>query len=151
MRKLVCAIAAAGLTAFAALAAEQSSVTIEGKAITVQYTPGAGGISANFHTDTDLVFKGAAVPKGDYTLRVLTEGDAWQLVISKQAGAKARDPKSEVGKIALKMSKAAAAAPSYKLTLTKIAALAGKLDVSSGATVATAQFRLDRARGDSEW
>ncbi len=150
MRKLVCAVAAAGLAAFAALAAEQSSVTIEGKAIAVEYTPGAAGISATFHTGTDLVFKGAAVPKGDYTLRVLTEGDAWQLVISK-AGAKARDPKAEVGKIALKMSKAAAAAPSYKLTLTKIAALAGKLDVFSGATVATAQFRLDRARGDSEW
>ncbi len=143
MKKLVCALA---ITAFAAFAAD-SSVVIEGKNITLKYTAGTGAISANFHTDTDLVFKGATVPKGDYTFHVLTEGDAWQLVISKgNAKPGPKDPK-----VALKMSKAASPASPYKLTLTKTAALAAKLDVFSGTTVATAQFRLDRARGDSEW
>jgi hypothetical protein len=153
MCKLLCSMAAAALVVFAGAVPEQSSTTIEGKAIAVKYTPGDARITAAFHTDVDLVFKGATVPKGDYTLYVLTEGEAWQLVISKQTGANAavRDPKLDAGKVALKMTKAASAAGSYKLTLTKTAAMAAKLDVFSGTTVATAPFHLDRVAGDSEW
>ena len=153
MRKLICAMAAAALVVLAGAVPEQSATAIEGKNITVKYTPGDARITATFHTEADLVFKGASVPKGDYTLYVLTEGDAWTLVISKQTGAKAavRDPKMDVGKVALKMAKAAAPAAAYKLTLTKTAALAAKLDVFSGTTIATAPFKLDRVAGDSEW
>ncbi len=141
MRKIILTLAVAGLAAFAA---EQSSATIEGKAIAVKYTPAPGKISGTFHTDADLVFKGIVVPKGDYTLSVVTEGERWQLVISKAAG-------GEVGKVFMNMSKATAATPAFKLAVTKTAALAAKLEVSQGNVTAAAPFHLDRVAGDSEW
>jgi hypothetical protein len=149
MHRIICAILLTGIVAWA----EQSSATIEGKAITVQYAPAGDKISTSFHTDADLVFKGVTVPKGDYTLFVLTDGAAWQLVINKGSGAKAavRDPKLDLGKVTLAMAKAAAAAAVYKVTLTKTAALAAKLEIDSGNTVATTSFHLDRVAGDSEW
>jgi hypothetical protein len=149
MRRIICAILLTGIAAWA----EQSTATIEGKAMTVKYTPAGDKISTTFHSDADLVFKGVTVPKGDYTLFVLTDGPAWQLVINKGNGAKAavRDPKLDLGKVPMTMAKSAAAAPVYKVTLTKTAALAAKLEVVSGSIVATTSFHLDRVAGDSEW
>ena len=150
MRKFIFAVVLAGVAAWAA---EQSSATIEGKTITVKYTPAGDKISAAFHTDADLVFKGVTVPKGDYTLYVLTDGPAWQLVINLANGAKAavRDPKLDAGKVLMTMTKAPTAAPANTVTLTKTAALAAKLEVVSGNNVATAQFHLDKVAGDTEW
>src|SRR5690349_15967558 len=85
MRKLICAALLTGLAAWA----QQSTATIEGKNISVKYTPAGEKISAAFHTDADLVFKGVTVSKGDYTLYVLNDGPAWQLVINLATGAKA--------------------------------------------------------------
>ena len=43
MRRIICAIAAAALVALAGAVPEQSATTIEGKNITVRYTPGDPG------------------------------------------------------------------------------------------------------------
>jgi hypothetical protein len=42
--------------------------------------------ATSIHTDADLVIKGLAVPKGDYTIYVLVNTDPWQLIINKQTG-----------------------------------------------------------------
>ena len=152
MRIVTAALLLAGMPALA----EQSAVSLDGKAISVSYTPAAAKgkaaiqkIADTFKTDADLVFKGAMVPKGEYSLYVLTAGDKWQLIISKPG--KAYDAKLELGRVNMLPSKAPAAAEGTRVTLTKVAALAAKLEVASDGTAAFAQFRLDRVGANSEW
>jgi hypothetical protein len=164
-------IAASGGAAFSQQA---GSVIIEDKVITIQYSAPSvkgrkifGGVipynqvwrigentAATFHTGADLVFEGLSVPKGDYSLYLLPkDGEKWLLVINKQTGQKALnyDPKMDVGRVPMTMSKPPAAVETCKLTLTKTAVLAAKVDLAWENTVATARFHLDRVLGDSEW
>jgi hypothetical protein len=142
------------LLAGAALAQQQSSTTIDGHAITVKYsTPAAKKpVMASFHTDTDLAFKGVRVPKGDYTVYVLTDGPQWHLAVNKATGANAAayDAKLDLGRINMVMTKGSAASD-CKISLTKTAALAAKLEVALNDQVASAPFYLDRGANDREW
>jgi hypothetical protein len=152
MKYLLAVLIAASMLASAA---EQSAVAVDGKNITVKYAPAVAEhkIIASFHTDADLVFKGATVPKGDYSLYVLIATDKWQVAINKQPAAKAQtyDPKLDVGRVAVNLAKAPAAVPNCKLTLTKTAAMAAKLEIAFENTVGAVPFHLDRVAGDSEW
>ena len=131
-----------------------SSVTIDGHPVTVKLTPPGAKkrVSASLHADAGIAFKGVRVPKGDYTVYVLTEGAQWQLALNKATGAKAGtyDPKLDLGRVNMTMGKGAAA-PACNITLTKTAALAAKLEVAWNGTVASATFHLDRGGNDSEW
>jgi hypothetical protein len=157
MTKIRCAALAAivlitGVAAFA----QQSAVTLDGKAITVKYAPAAvqdRKIFGTLHTDTDIVFKGVAVPAGNYSLYVLLAADKWQLIINKQTGPKAAnyDPKLDVGRVSMVMAKAPAPVETSKIALTKVAAMAAKIEIAWENVVATTQFHLDRVAGDSEW
>jgi hypothetical protein len=148
---------AIGFIAAAAFAqqAEQTSVTIESKTIAIKYAAPTAKtrLSAAFHTDADLAFKGFQVLKGDYTLYVLADGAQWQLAINKATGAKAAiyDPKSDLGRIPMTMAKAPAPLANCKLTLTRTAALAAKLEVAWGGNIASAPFHLDTVGADREW
>lgn len=148
MKKALLLTAIISVAAFA----EQSAVTIEGKSIGVSYAPAALNAKAfpgvAFHTDADLVFKGAAVPKGDYTLFVVPNGAAWQLVISKTRSGP-RDPKLDAGRVP--MTTAKATAPGAKVAVLKTAARAAKVEVTWDGMVGFAPFHLDRVAGDSEW
>jgi hypothetical protein len=136
------------------LAQQQASVTIDGKTVAVKYTPSAAKqrIAASFHTDADLAFKGVRVPKGDYTVYVLNEGPQWQLALNKANGASAAayNPKLDIGKVNMVMGKGAAT-PAAKITLTKTAAMAAKLEVALNDATAAAPFYLDRGGNDKEW
>jgi hypothetical protein len=146
----ILAAAALSVTGFA----QQASTTIDGHAITINYAPPAAKkpVTASFHTDADLAFKGVRVPKGDYTVYVLTDGPQWRLAVNKATGAKAAayDAKLDVGRVNMVMAKGAAA-PACKMTLTKTAALAAKLEVAWNDEVASAPFYLDRGANDREW
>jgi hypothetical protein len=151
--------------------AEQTSATLNGKNISINYAGSAmkgrkvfgasvpynqvwkiGETSApTFHTDADLVFKGAVVPKGDYSLYVLVAADKWVLIINKQTGSKPYNAKMDLGRINMTLAKAPAPAEVCRVTLTKSAALAAKLEIAWEDTVARTQFHLDRVAGDSEW
>jgi hypothetical protein len=153
--------------------AQQSAVTLDGKTITVKYAPSAmkgrkifgaavpynqvwkiGDAAApTLHTDADIVFKGVTVPKGDYSLYVLAAADKWQLIINKQTGAKAanHDPKFDLGRVQMTLAKPPAPVENSRITLTKAAAMAAKIEIAWENTVATVQFHLDRVAGDSEW
>ena len=145
----------AGVPAFA----EQSAVTLDGKSISVTYTPAKGKVTAGqpwkigdaFRADADLVFKGAMVPKGEYSVWVLPAADKWQLIISKQKSGKTYDPKMDAGRVNMTLTKPSAPAEASRVTLTKVAALAAKIEVATQDSVATAQFRLDRVGSNSEW
>jgi hypothetical protein len=174
-RSLICAaaLAAVAVSGLAQQPPAQTSLTIEGNNISVKYSAPSvkgrkifGGVvpynqvwrvgestAAVFHTDADIVFKGVNVPKGDYTLYVLVAADKWQLIINKQSGPKALtyDPKMDLGRVVMSLAKPAAPVETCKLTLTKTAAMAGKLELAWENTAASVPFYLDKAPGDSEW
>jgi hypothetical protein len=166
----------AGVFAVAVLATglsaqEQASVALQGNTIEVKYAGQAmngrkifgaavpyGQVwrigdkaAATLHTDGDLAFYGMTVPKGDYTLYVLPTADKWQLIVSKQKGAGVYDPKLDVGRVALMLTKAPAPVETCKVTLTKTAALSAKLELAWENTVASIPFRLDMFASDREW
>ena len=132
----------------------QTSVTIGGKVLTIKYSApsvrnrqifGEGGVvskdrtypvwraganaATSFHTDADLVIKGLAVPKGDYTIYVLVNTDPWQLIISKQTGqwGLTYNKDQDLGRVPMDMSKPSASIETYKITLSSAGAAAGKL------------------------
>lgn len=154
-RLVTAAIAILGLTG-AAFAQQETSVAIDGHKIAVKYAPPPvkTRIAASLHSDADLAFRGVNVPEGDYTIYILAEGAQWQLALNKATGAKAAnyDPKLDLGKVAMTMSKKpSAAAAGCKITLTKTAALAAKIEVAWNDTMAAAPFHLDRGASESEW
>jgi hypothetical protein len=138
----------------AALAQEQATATLDGQAIHIAYTPSAAKkyVVASLQAPVDIAFKGIKVPKGRYTLYVLPEGAQWQLVVNKATGAQAatHNPKLDLGRVAMTLAKGAPA-PACKITLTKTAAVAARLDVAWNGTVASTRFHLDRGGNDSEW
>ena len=103
----------------------QDVATLDGHKIVLQ--------SDTLTTDTDIAFKGLRVPKGSYKLTVVP-GAQPQLAVGK------------LGKVNLVVSKPLAGPT--KLTVTKVAALAAKIEVNG---VASATFHLDRGGSDTEW
>ena len=176
--RVLCVLALAGVAALAwgqpkkGPATSQSAVTIEGNNISVHYAGAAmngrkifggvvpykqvwklGEVPAAFHTDADLIFKGATVPEGDYTLYVMVDAGAWQLIINRASGARADTyhPQLDVGRVPMTLSKPSAPVENCKVTVTKTAALAGKLEVAWENVTASTPFHLDRVAGDVEW
>jgi hypothetical protein len=89
---------------------------------------GANAATA-FHTDADLDIKGLAVPKGDYTLFVLTKPEPWQLIINKQTSqwGLSYDQAQDLGRVPMDISKPPALIETLKYTLTSTGASSGKL------------------------
>jgi hypothetical protein len=149
--------------------AAQTSVTIGGKALTIKYCApsvrnrqifGEGGLiskdrtypvwraganaATSFHTDADLVIKGLAVPKGDYTIYVLVNADLWQLIINKQTGqwGLTYNQDQDLGRIPMDMSKPPALIETYKMTLSSTGAAAGKLQLEWDNYIASVPFSV---------
>jgi len=144
---ILCAAGAAGAQQ------QQTSATIEDQAITIKYVKPAlkTRVAASFHTDANLAFQGIDVPKGDYTLYVLADGAQWQLAVSIATDSNSYDPKLDLGRVPMTMSKPPAPAAACRITLTKTAALAAKLEVVWNDAVASTTFHLDRSGSDVEW
>jgi hypothetical protein len=164
----------ASATGAATSAAETTaSVKIDGNNISVKYSaPSMNGrkifgavvpfdkiwhvgdkSATAFHTDVDLVFKGVNLKKGDYAVFVLPGAEKWQLIFAKPAALQSQtlDPKLEVGRATMVLNKSAAAVETCKLTLTKTATVAGKLDLAWENMVATATFYIDKVGSHWEW
>ena len=153
---------AALLTAVPLLAQEsppaQTSVTIAGKAIRINYSAPSmrgrkifGGLEpygrvwragANeataLHTDANLDIGGLSVPKGDYTLFVYLDPKQWQLVVSKATGEWGLDydPRHDLGRVKMDMSKPPHPIETYKMTLSSLGANKGKLQLAWENTIA---------------
>ena len=147
----------------------EASLTVAGKAISIKYNApsvrgrqvfGDGGVIAKdktypvwraganaataLHTEADLVIKGLAVPKGDYTLYLLVKPEPWQLIISKQTGqwGAGYDPAQDLGHVPMDISKPAAPIETLKYTLTSTGAAAGKLQLEWDQFVASVPFTV---------
>jgi hypothetical protein len=158
MKSLTAALLAASIgVAFAQSPAEQTSVTLSGKTLTIKYSApsvrgrkifGAGGLLSNdstypawragansatsFHTDADLDIGGLAVPKGDYTIYAwVADPDNWQLIINKETGqwGLSYDAKKDVGRVKMTMSKPPAVIEMYKMTLSATGPKSAKLQL----------------------
>jgi hypothetical protein len=136
----------------------QTSVTIAGKAIRINYSAPSmrgrkifGGLEpygrvwragANeataLHTDANLDIGGLSVPKGDYTLFVYLDPKQWQLVVSKATGEWGLDydASHDLGRVKMDMSKPAKPVETYKMTLSSVGANKGKLRLEWENTVA---------------
>jgi hypothetical protein len=146
MKSLMAALLAASMgIASAQSPAEQTSVMLGGKTLSIKYSApsvrgrkifGAGGLLSNdptypawragansatsFHTDADLDIGGLAVPKGDYTIYAwVADPDNWQLIINKETGqwGLSYDAKKDVGRVKMTMSKPSGLIEMYKMTL----------------------------------
>lgn len=153
--------------------AQQSSIVIDGNTIKVTYSAPSmkgrrifGGVvpynrawrigenaAAAFHTDADITFRTLNVLSGDYTLWVMTAPDGWKLIVSAQTGPTVLvyDPKMDVGRVALTLAKSTAPIERCRLTLTKTAPQAGKLELAWENTVASVPFFLDLVPDSPAW
>jgi hypothetical protein len=149
--------------------AAETSVTIAGKALSIKYSApsvrgrkifGEGGVvskdptypvwraGANnataFHTDADLVIKGLAVPKGDYTIYALVNVTPWQLIINKQTGqgGTTYNQAQDLGRVPMDMSKPPALIETYKMTLSGTGASAGRLQLELENFIASVPFTV---------
>jgi hypothetical protein len=135
----------------------QTSVAIGGKMLSIHYSApsvrhrkifGPGGIlsqdptypawragansATTFHSDADLDIGGLRVPKGDYTIYAwVADPDNWQLIINKQTGQWGLEynPKMDVGRVKMTMSKPPALIETYKMTLSAAGPKTGKLQL----------------------
>jgi hypothetical protein len=143
------AFAALATLAVAQSPADQASVTVNGKSLTIKYSApsvrgrkifGDGALISNdpnypvwragansataFHTDADLDVAGLKVPAGDYTLYVLIKDpNAWELIINKQTkqwGLEYHQDR-DLGRVKMTMSKPAAPVEQLKYELTQAA------------------------------
>ncbi len=154
---LAAALAASAAIALAQSPAEQTSVTLAGKTISIHYSApsvrgrkifGPGGLLSNdptypawragansatsLHTDADLDIGGLNVPKGDYTLYAwVADPDNWQLIISKETGqwGLTYNPKMDLGRVKMTMSKPPASIETYKMILSSTGPKTGRLQL----------------------
>ncbi len=166
---LAASFMAAALLPTAPLMAQQSppaetSVTIAGKAIRIQYAAPSmrgrkifGGLEpygrvwragANdataLHTDANLDIGGLSVPKGDYTLFVYLDPNQWQLIVSKQTGEWGLDynQSRDLGRVKMDMSKPPKPIETYKITLSSVGGNKGKLQLAWENTIAEVGITL---------
>ena len=143
---------------------EETSVTIAGKALRIDYSApsmrgrkifgglepygrvwraGANAATA-LHTDANLDMGGLSVPKGDYTLFVYLDPKQWQLVVSKATGEWGLDydPSRDLGRVKMEMSKPARPVETYKMTLSSAGGNKGKLQLEWENTIAEVPFTV---------
>jgi hypothetical protein len=160
-------ISAALLTASAALAQKKAplsppastSITVNGKTISIKYSAPSlrgrqfiGGLhqygqvwragansATSLHTDADLDIGGLSVPKGDYTLYVLLDPNAWQLIINKQTGqwGTVYNQEQDLGRVKMTMSKPASPVETYKITLAEQGGNKARLQMEWENSIAT--------------
>jgi hypothetical protein len=168
------ALALSGSLASAQSPPAQTSVTIAGKTIRIDYSapsvrhrkifgPGgllsqdptypawrAGANSATaFHTDADLDIGGLQVPKGDYTVYVwVADPENWQLILNKETGQWGLNynAKMDLGRVKMTMNKPPAPIETYKMTLSGTGPKTGRLQLEWENHIASVPIALSPSR-----
>ncbi len=161
---LICAWAASTAYAQYDSPAANTSVTIAGKKITIQYhapsmhgrkifgglvpygqvwRAGANDATA-LHTDADLQMKNINIPKGDYTLFVWPQANGFQLIVNKQTGQWGLEyhQNQDLGRVPMDMSKAPAPIDTFKITLSAAGGNSGKLQMEWETTIFSVPFKV---------
>jgi Protein of unknown function (DUF2911) len=142
-----------------------TSVTINGKAITVKYSApsmrgrkifgdllpygevwraGANNATA-LTTEADLNIGGTKVPAGKYTLYAIPDASQWQLVINKQTGqwGTVYNQNQDLARIKMKTTKSGAPLETMKITLESSGGNKGTLTLAWENTVASVPFTVE--------
>ncbi|MCL4402275.1 MAG: DUF2911 domain-containing protein [Acidobacteria bacterium] len=142
----------------------ETSVTIDGKKITINYSApsmrgrkifgglvpygkvwraGANAATA-LTTQADLQMGNLNVPKGSYTLFVLPEENQFQLIVNKQTGqwGLQYDQSQDLGRIPMEMGKTASPVEKFKITLSDEGGNKGLLKMEWENTVASVPFTV---------
>lgn len=150
--------------------AERTSVTLEGKTLSIRYSApsvhgrkifGPGGLLSNdptypawraganaatiFKTDATLDVGGLTVPAGTYTLYAWVKNpDQWDLIISKEKGqwGLTYNAAADLGRVKMTMSKPAALVETLKYTLSDKGGGAGELRLEWEQHVATVSLHV---------
>lgn len=145
----------------------ETSVSIEGKSITIKYSApslrgrtafGPNGLIKNdahypvwraganaataLHTDAELKIGSLTVPPGNYTLFVNTGSNPWELIVSKATGEWGLDydQSKDLGRVAMHVTKPPAKVETYKMTLAGEGGNKGKLTLAWDETEASVDF-----------
>ena len=147
----------------------ETSVTIDGKTLTIKYASpslrgrqmfGEGGriskdptypvwraganSATSLHTDGDLNINGLEVPKGDYTIFVLVNTDPWQLIVNKQTGqwGLTYSQDKDLGRVKMNMAKPPTPIETFKITLAGAGRNKGTLQMEWENTIASVPFTV---------
>jgi hypothetical protein len=142
----------------------QTSVTIGGKSITINYSAPSmrnrkifGGLEpygkvwragANrataLKTDADLQIGSLTVPQGEYSLFVWLDANQWQLIVNKQTGQSGLDydEDQDLGRVPMRMSKPDAPVETFAITLSGTGPNRGLLKMAWENTVASVPFAV---------
>lgn len=142
----------------------ETSVTINGKKITIKYSAPSmrgrkifGGLEpygkiwragANeataLSTEANLDMNGLKIPAGNYTLYVWLDPNQWQLAVNKQTGQWGTEynQAQDLGRVKMTMSKPSAPVETYKMTLSSEGGNKGKLTLEWENTVASVPFTV---------
>ena len=163
-------VAATASLVWAQSPASTATGVINGKSLAVRYSApsvrgrqifGAGGLlsrdptypawraganaATTLTTDADITVGTLAVPKGTYTLYAWVQNpDAWDLIISKQTGQWGLnyDPKQDLGRVKMTMSKPPALVETLKYTIADKGAGSGELRLEWEHRVATVPIKV---------
>ena len=141
-----------------------TSVTIAGKKISIQYHAPSmhgrkifGGLvpygevwraGANeataLHTDADSQMKNINIPKGDYTLFIWPQASGFQLIVNKQTGQWGLEYNKgqDLGRVVMDMSKSPAPIDTFKITLSSAGGKTGRLQMEWETTIFSVPFTL---------
>ena len=142
----------------------QTSVTINGKTITIKYSAPSmrgrkifGGLvpygevwragansATSLSTTGDLQIENLKVPAGNYTLYALPQAGAWTLIVNKQTGQWGTEysESQDLGRVKMAVSKAPSTVETFKITLSNEGGNRGKLTMEWENTVASAPFTV---------
>ena len=143
---------------------EQTSVTIDGKTITIKYSAPSvrgrkifGGLvpygkvwraganeATSLSTTGDLDINGLRVPAGNYTLYVMPEANSWTLIVNKQTGQWGTEynQSQDLGRVKMNVTKSSAPAEMYKMTLKNDGGNKGTLTLEWENSVASVPFTV---------
>jgi hypothetical protein len=166
-RSLLCALSFAAAAWAQMSPPAETSVTINGKAISIKYSApsvrgrkifgndgliskdstwpvwraGANAATA-LHTDADLTIGSLNLPKGDYTLFVLPETGKWQLIVNKQTGQGGLDydKSQDLGRVPMKTSNAPSLIEKFYIKLSAAGGNKGTLEMGWENVVASVGF-----------
>lgn len=145
---------------------EQTSATIDGKKITIEYGRPymkgrkifgglvpfgevwrAGADEATvLTTDADLTIGSLKVPKGKYAIFTIPQANGWTLAVNKVAdqwGAFSYDQSKDLGRTPMKVATANAPLEQFTISIEPAGAKRGVLKMAWERTVATAEFSVN--------
>ncbi|HLI86120.1 MAG TPA: DUF2911 domain-containing protein [Bryobacteraceae bacterium] len=154
---VVALLAGAGAAFGQASPPEQTTVTINGKKISIRYSApsvrgrkifGPGGLISHdptypvwragandataFHTDADLTIGSLHVPKGDYTLWVQPDPNQWILILNQQTGQWGLEyhKDRDLGRVPMQTTKPPKPIETLKIALSASGGNQGKLEIA---------------------